>query len=290
MTSPSIIAAKNVKPDIQVVEKDEKKMLKKEHEKVWNAFLNVLKERKQNSEEIELFTFILDHKEDIFDIINQKNTNQLSEENFCKFLLYVLKETRKQGLTNEKNPDDGKIQKIVTTCTEDARQAEAWDCFTNYIKSKIPGRDLLEKIPYLNLERFLHVQEDKNEAKTDTQIVTDTICKVLFPIALFIITALAFNMNPLMIIFGVISIVFATCKAISSLFSNDKEGTIYNPYSREVEPKDWNKKIDEGIDNILNSKDDKTRGNSHEQIKSIPSSNSNSASVEPNLQQNQIPS
>lgn len=105
----------------------------------------------------------------------------------------------------------------------------------------------MNKIPF-----FGGKQEETNPAKTDTEMVTSTLAKVLFSIALFVITALIFNVSTVMVAIGIIGITIAIGKAIKGLFQNDKPGTAYNTDSPQIEKQDWNKKITEGISSILN--------------------------------------
>ncbi|WP_353270165.1 hypothetical protein [Wolbachia endosymbiont (group A) of Myopa testacea] len=224
-------------------------------------------ERLQNGNEKKIFTFISKNHEGIFNNINQEDIKLLSEENFCQLLLSVFKEIREQGLAREEKLNNDKIQQIITKCVADIRGTEAKDSLI-----KLPGwplgvkvdpknalgsiKDgLLEKVPFLGKGK----KEEDEPPLSDEEMATAFLRKIFLPISFSIASILIFGPTTLAIVAAVIGTIFAIKGGIEVLFSNDKEGTLYNPHSRDEKKKEgWDGKILDGISKILGSKVNET--------------------------------
>jgi hypothetical protein len=244
--------------------------------------LNKQLKRLQDGNEKKIFTFISKNHENIFNNINQEDIKLLSEENFCQLLLSVFEKIREKNLASEENFKNGKIKAVVDDCVADIRGTEARDWVVDSVKRKIPGRKLLEKIP--GLGKVLGVKKEEDEPPlSDEEMVTTFLRKSLFPIiALTTVILLGglsgpvsvfglFTIPHVMVIgFAVFGFVAAEYKAVKSLFSNNKKGTLYDPSSQDNTEKraKLNEKICDGINKILGTPVEKAKGS--EQPTSVP--------------------
>ncbi|WP_343288667.1 hypothetical protein [Wolbachia endosymbiont of Encarsia formosa] len=227
-------------------------LFKKEHKEIYDYFVKVL-EVKAKLKESKGITdyFILAYKKILLTNVNPEKIRPLSEENFCQFLLSIFKEVREKKLAIE---EDIKVKQIVEGCLDDVRGTEARDWVVDFVKRKIPGRGLLEKIP--GLGKVLDVKEEEDKPLlSDEEMVTKFLRKVFFPILFSIASILIFGPITLAIISAVIGTIFAVKGGIEVLFSNNRPGTLYDPSSPDkddIEKREkLNEKIRNGIDDIL---------------------------------------
>lgn len=232
-------------------------------------------ERLQNGNEKKIFTFISKNHEGIFNNINQEDIKLLSEENFLQFLLSVSKKIREKNLASEENLENGEIKQVVDDCIADIRGIEAKDSFIKLagwpFGIKIDPKNISssfmngvkEKIPFLGKDK----KEEDEPPLSDEEMVTTFLRKSLFPIiALTTVILLGGLSGPVSVLglftiphvivigFAVFGFAAAEYKAVKSLFSNDKKGTLYDPHSRdEKERKEWGNEISDGINEILKS-------------------------------------
>jgi len=228
--------------------------------------LNKQLKRLQNGNEKKIFTFISKNHESIFNNINQEDIKLLSEENFCQLLLSVFEKIREKNLASEENFKNGKIKAVVDDCVADIRGTEAKDSLIKLIglplgikidPKNISGSfmsGLKEKIP------FLGGGKEKDEPPlSDKEMATTFLRKIFLPISFSIASILIFGPTTLAIVAAVIGTIFAIKGGVEVLFSNDKEGTLYNPHSRDEKKKEgWDGKILDGISKILGSKVNET--------------------------------
>lgn len=227
-------------------------LFKKEHKEIYDYFVKVL-EVKAKLKESKGITdyFILAYKKILLTNVNPEKIRPLSEENFCQFLLSIFKEVREKKLAIE---EDIKVKQIVEGCLDDVRGTEARDWVVDFVKRKIPGRGLLEKIP--GLGKVLDVKEEEDKPLlSDEEMVTKFLRKVFLPILFSIASILIFGPTTLAIIAAVIGTIFAAKGGIEVLFSNNRPGTLYDPSSPDkddIEKREkLNEKIRNGIDDIL---------------------------------------
>ncbi|WP_265026913.1 hypothetical protein [Wolbachia endosymbiont (group A) of Bombylius major] len=241
----------------QEIEKKKQKLKEEPSNQELQSDLKSLDERLeqlQNGNEKKIFTFISKNHEGIFKNINQEDIKLLSEENFSQLLLSVFKEIREQGLAREEKLNDGKIQQIITKCVADIRGTEAWDWVVDSVKRKIPGRELLEKIP--GLGKVLGVKKEEDEPPlSDEEMVTTFLRKIFLPILFSIASISIFGPTTLAVVVAAIGAIFVIKGGIEVLFSNNKKGTLYDPSSQDKDDTEkrakLNGKILEGIDDIL---------------------------------------
>jgi hypothetical protein len=213
----------------------------------------------QDPNEKRTFAFMSNHSKKIFDNINPEDIKTLSKENFCELLLSVYKRIREENLADEENLNNGKIKQVVDECVGDIRGAEAkeslikligWPLGIKVDPKNISGSikdGLLEKVPFLGKKK----EEEKEKPLSDEQMVMQFLRKSLLPILLFAFTLLIFGGGPIMTPIAVIGLIITEVKAVKSLFSNDKEGTLYNPHTEPEQKLDWNNKILNDINDIL---------------------------------------
>lgn len=224
-------------------------------------------ERLQNGNEKKIFTFISKNHEGIFNNINQEDIKLLSEENFCQLLLSVFKEIREQGLAREEKLNNDKIQQIITKCVADIRGTEAKDSLIKLagwpLGVKVDPKNalgsikdgLLEKVPFLGKGK----KEEDEPPLSDEEMATAFLRKIFLPISFSIASIFIFGPTTLAIVAAVIGTIFAIKGGVEVLFSNDKEGTLYNPHSRDEKKKEGcDGKILDGISKILGSKVNET--------------------------------
>lgn len=252
MTGIPISQSKNQepsKPPVQAVEKNEM-VLKEEHRVIYDDFVKVLQDKAKENQGI-TNAFISVYKDILLNNVNPEKIRPLSEENFCQFLLSIFKEVREKKLAIE---EDSKVKQIVEGCLDDVRGTEARDWVVDFVKRKIPGRGLLEKIP--GLGKVLDVKEEEDKPLlSDEEMVTKFLRKVFLPILFSIASILIFGPTTLAIIAAVIGTIFAVKGGIEVLFSNNRPGTLYDPSSPDkddIEKREkLNEKIRNGIDDIL---------------------------------------
>ncbi len=252
MTGIPISQSKNQepsKPPVQAVEKNEM-VLKEEHRVIYDDFVKVLQDKAKENQGI-TNAFISVYKDILLNNVNPEKIRPLSEENFCQFLLSVLKEIREKKLARE---EDSKVKQIVEGCLDDVRGTEARDWVVDFVKRKIPGRGLLKKIP--GLGKVLDVKEEEDKPLlSDEEMVTKFLRKVFLPILFSIASILIFGPTTLAIIAAVIGTIFAVKGGIEVLFSNNRPGTLYDPSSPDkddIEKREkLNEKIRNGIDDIF---------------------------------------
>ncbi|WP_265031123.1 hypothetical protein [Wolbachia endosymbiont (group B) of Athalia cordata] len=237
------------KPPVQAVEKNEM-VLKEEHRVIYDDFVKVLQDKAKENQGI-TNAFISVYKDILLNNVNPEKIRPLSEENFCQFLLSVLKEIREKKLARE---EDSKVKQIVEGCLDDVRGTEARDWVVDFVKRKIPGRGLLKKIP--GLGKVLDVKEEEDKPLlSDEEMVTKFLRKVFLPILFSIASILIFGPTTLAIIAAVIGTIFAVKGGIEVLFSNNRPGTLYDPSSPDkddIEKREkLNEKIRNGIDDIF---------------------------------------
>lgn len=270
MTAPQV---KNQKQSTQVTNKDEKTFEKEEYQLIYDTFVKVL-EDKAKSKENEGITdaFISTYKNILLTNVNPEKIRPLSEENFCQFLLSVLKEVREQGLAREEKLNNDKIQQIITKCVTDIRGTEAKDSLIklagwplgvkvdpkNFFSSFKDG--LLEKVPFLGKGK----KEEDEPPLTDEEMVTTFLSKIFFPVLLSIASISIFGPTTLAVVAAAVGAIFAIKGGVEVLFSNNKKGTLYNPDSQDKDDTEkrakLNGKILDGIGEILESSVKKAKG------------------------------
>ncbi|HCE59364.1 MAG TPA: hypothetical protein DEQ74_00805 [Wolbachia sp.] len=229
------------------------KGFKKEHQQIYDAFLRALKSDELDPRGKAVATFLYDNTNNIFNDVDLKRIELLSKENFCQFLLAVFKGIKAGNLADEENLKNGKVQALIDKCITNACGTEVKDSFIKLlgvpIGVEIDPKNVASSVKkgVLNKIPFLGNKEEKNEpAKSDVKLVADALAKVLLPIFLFIVTAMFIEVSQTMIIFAVIGLIFATCKAISSLFADTR-----NQGNAQEDLTDWEGKIIEGINKTL---------------------------------------
>ncbi|WP_341812113.1 hypothetical protein [Wolbachia endosymbiont (group A) of Conops quadrifasciatus] len=267
--------AKPSEPSAQVME--DEVIFKEEHKAIYDAFIQSLENRVQSEELKEddetVLAFMLSQNQIIFKNVKLEDVKPLSEENFCQLLLSVFKEIREQGLAREEKLNNDKIQQIIIKCVADIRGTEAKDSFIKLagwpFGIKIDPKNISssfmnwvkEKIPFLGKDK----KEEDEPPLSDEEMVTTFLRKSLFPIiALTTVILLGGLSGPVSVLglftiphvivigFAVFGFAAAEYKAVKSLFSNDKKGTLYDPHSQdEKERKEWGNEISDGINTIL---------------------------------------
>uniref|UniRef100_A0AAU7YNT7 Uncharacterized protein n=1 Tax=Wolbachia endosymbiont of Oeneis ivallda TaxID=3171168 RepID=A0AAU7YNT7_9RICK len=237
------------KPPVQAVEKNEM-VLKEEHRVIYDDFVKVLQDKAKENQGI-TNAFISVYKDILLNNVNPEKIRPLSEENFCQFLLSIFKEVREKKLAGE---EDSKVKQVVEGCLDDVRGTEARDWVVDFVKRKIPGRGLLEKIP--GLGKVLDVKEEEDKPLlSDREMLKKFLLKVFFPILLSIASILIFGPTTLAIVAAVIGTIFAVKGGVEVLFSNNRPGTLYDPSSPDKDDTEkrakLNEKIRNGIDDIL---------------------------------------
>ncbi|WP_264374597.1 MULTISPECIES: hypothetical protein [unclassified Wolbachia] len=247
MTVPPVKAESSKSPI-----KESEIIFKEEHKAIYDAFMEALQDKAKSQESPRITNvFISDYEYILLNNVNPEKIRPLSKENFCQFLLSVLKEIREKKLAGE---EDSKVKQIVEGCLDDVRGTEARDWVVDFVKRKIPGRGLLEKIP--GLGKVLDVKEEEDKPLlSDEEMVTKFLRKVFLPILFSIASILIFGPTTLAIIAAVIGTIFAVKGGIEVLFSNNRPGTLYDPSSPDKDDiekrKKLNEKIRNGIDDIL---------------------------------------
>ncbi|WP_265014817.1 hypothetical protein [Wolbachia endosymbiont (group B) of Camptogramma bilineatum] len=247
MTVPPVKAESSKSPI-----KESEIIFKEEHKAIYDAFMEALQDKAKSQESPRITNvFISDYEYILLNNVNPEKIRPLSEENFCQFLLSVLKEIREKKLAGE---EDSKVKQIVEGCLDDVRGTEARDWVVDFVKRKIPGRGLLKKIP--GLGKVLDVKEEEDKPLlSDEEMVTKFLRKVFLPILFSIASILIFGPTTLAIIAAVIGTIFAVKGGIEVLFSNNRPGTLYDPSSPDkddIEKREkLNEKIYKGIDDIL---------------------------------------
>lgn len=233
----------------------QQEVFKEEHKRIYDAFLGALKSDQLDPSGKKVATFLYGNlNNNILNGVDLKRVNPLSEENFCRFLLAVFKRIKVKNLASEKNLENGEIQELVNKCISDARDTERNDLLIQglgwFVGIKIDPKNIASSVKkgVLNKVPFLGNKEEEHELpKSDTELVTDALVKVFLPIFIFVITAIFFEVSTIMIIFGVIGLMFATGKAINSLFEN----TGHYPGDTQEVQKDWEGIIINDINKIL---------------------------------------
>lgn len=247
MTVPPVKAESSKSPI-----KESEIIFKEEHKAIYDAFMEALQDKAKSQESPRITNvFISDYEYILLNNVNLEKIRPLSEENFCQFLLSIFKEVREKKLAIE---EDIKVKQIVEGCLDDVRGTEARDWVVDFVKRKIPGRGLLEKIP--GLGKVLDVKEEEDKPLlSDEEMVTKFLRKVFLPILFSIASILIFGPTTLAIIAAVIGTIFAVKGGIEVLFSNNRPGTLYDPSSPDkddIEKREkLNEKIRNGIDDIL---------------------------------------
>ncbi|WP_264377664.1 hypothetical protein [Wolbachia endosymbiont (group B) of Philonthus cognatus] len=247
MTVPPVKAESSKSPI-----KESEIIFKEEHKAIYDAFMEELQDKAKSQESPRITNvFISDYEYILLNNVNPEKIRPLSEENFCQFLLSVLKEIREKKLAGE---EDSKVKQIVEGCLDDVRGTEARDWVVDFVKRKIPGRGLLKKIP--GLGKVLDVKEEEDKPLlSDEEMVTKFLRKVFLPILFSIASILIFGPTTLAIIAAVIGTIFAVKGGIEVLFSNNRPGTLYDPSSPDkddIEKREkLNEKIRNGIDDIF---------------------------------------
>lgn len=236
-------------------------IFKKEHKEIYDYFVKVL-EVKAKLKESKGITdyFILAYKKILLTNVNPEKIRPLSEENFCQFLLSVLKEIREKKLAGE---EDSKVKQVVEECLDDIRGTEAKDSLIKLVglplgikiePKNISGSlmsGLKEKIPFLGDGK----KEDDEPPLSDEEMVTKCLRKVFLPILFSIASILIFGPTTLAIVAAVIGTIFAVKGGVEVLFSNNKKGALYDPSSPDKDDTEkrakLNEKICKGIDDIL---------------------------------------
>ncbi|MGL9759136.1 MAG: hypothetical protein ACR5LA_10350 [Wolbachia sp.] len=236
-------------------------LFKKEHKEIYDYFVKVLEGKAELKENKGITDyFILAYKKILLTNVNPEKIKPLSEENFCQFLLSVLKEIREKKLAGE---EDSKVKQVVEACLADIRSTEAKDSLIKLVGLplgiKIDPKNisnsfmsgLKEKIPFLGDGK----KEDDEPPLSDQEMVTKCLRKVFLPILFSIASILIFGPTTLAIVAAVIGTIFAVKGGVEVLFSNNKKGTLYDPSSQDKDDTEkrakLNEKICKGIDDIL---------------------------------------
>ncbi|WP_353288136.1 hypothetical protein [Wolbachia endosymbiont (group B) of Gerris lacustris] len=260
-----ISQSKNQEPSklpVQVVEKNEI-VLKEEHRVIYDDFVEVLQDKAKENQGI-TNAFISVYKDILLNNVNPEKIRPLSEENFCQFLLSVLKEIREKKLAGE---EDSKVKQVVEACLDDIRGTEAKDSLIKLVGLplgiKIDPKNisdslmsgLKEKIPFLGGGKK---EEDEPPLLSDEEMVTKFLREVFLPVLFSIASILIFGPTKLAIVAAVIGTIFAVKGGVEVLFSNNKKGTLYDPSSQDKDDTEkrakLNEKICNGIDGILKTK------------------------------------
>ncbi|WP_341818462.1 hypothetical protein [Wolbachia endosymbiont (group B) of Ennomos erosarius] len=267
MTGPQVKSSKPPKLPTQVTNEDEKIFEKEEHQVIYDAFIQLLKNKVQPKELKEddeaVLAFMLSQNQTIFNNVKLEDVEPLSEENFSQFLLSVFKEIREENLANEENLKNGKIEKAVAKCVADIRGTEAKDSFIklpgwlfgikvnpkNFFSSFMNG--MKEKIPFLSKDK----KEEDEPPLSDEEMATTFLSKIFFPILFSIASISIFGPTTLAVVVAAIGAIFAIKGGVGVLFSNNKKGTLYDSSSQDKDDTEkrakLNGKILEGIDDIL---------------------------------------
>ncbi|WP_353288891.1 hypothetical protein [Wolbachia endosymbiont (group A) of Pogonocherus hispidulus] len=272
MTGTLVPQKENVKPSepsAQVME--DEVIFKEEHKAIYDAFIQLLKNKVQPKELKEddeaVLAFMLSQNQIIFNNVKLEDVKLLSEENFCQLLLSVFEKIREKNLANEENLKNGKIKEVVDDCVADIRGTEAKDSLIKLagwpLGVKVDPKNalgsikdgLLEKVPFLGKDK----KEEDEPPLSDEEMATAFLRKIFLPISFSIASILIFGPTTLAIVAAVIGTIFAIKGGVEVLFSNDKKGTLYNPHSRDEKKKEgWDGKIFDGISKILGSKVNET--------------------------------
>ncbi|MDX5495945.1 MAG: hypothetical protein O7198_04675 [Wolbachia endosymbiont of Nomada marshamella] len=261
--------AKPSEPSAQVME--DEVIFKEEHKAIYDAFIQSLENRVQSEELKEddetVLAFMLSQNQIIFKNVKLEDVKPLSEENFLQFLLSVFEKIREKNLASEENLKNDKIKQEVAECVADIRGTEAKDSLIKLagwpLGVKIDPKNISssfmngvkEKIPFLGKGK----KEEDEPPLSDEEMATAFLRKIFLPISFSIASILIFGPTTLAIVAAVIGTIFAIKGGVEVLFSNDKEGTLYNPYSRDEKKKEgWDGKILDGISKILGSKVNET--------------------------------
>ncbi|WP_375603974.1 hypothetical protein NOX90_06380 [Wolbachia endosymbiont of Anurida maritima] len=268
MTGPQVKSSKPPKLPTQVTNKDEKIFEKEEHQVIYDYFVKTLEDKAKLKESKGITDyFILAYKKILLTNVNPEKIRPLSEENFCQFLLSVLKEIREKKLAGE---EDSKVKQVVEGCLDDVRGTEAKDSLIKLVGLplgiKIDPKNISgsfmdgvkEKIPFLGGDK----KEEDEPPLTDEEMVTTFLRKVFLPILFSIASILIFGPTTLAIVAAVIGTIFAVKGGVEVLFSNNKPGTLYDPSSRDRDDTEkrakLNGKILDGISKILGSEVNET--------------------------------
>ncbi|WP_264731454.1 MULTISPECIES: hypothetical protein [unclassified Wolbachia] len=261
--------AKPSEPSAQVME--DEVIFKEEHKAIYDAFIQSLENRVQSEELKEddetVLAFMLSQNQIIFKNVKLEDVKPLSEENFLQFLLSVFEKIREKNLASEENLKNDKIKQEVAECVADIRGTEAKDSLIKLagwpLGVKIDPKNISssfmngvkEKIPFLGKGK----KEEDEPPLSDEEMATAFLRKIFLPISFSIASILIFGPTTLAIVAAVIGTIFAIKGGVEVLFSNDKEGTLYNPHSRDEKKKEgWDGKILDGISKILGSKVNET--------------------------------
>ncbi|MDM8335045.1 hypothetical protein [Wolbachia pipientis] len=280
---------KPLEPSTQATNKDEKVFEKEEHQLIYRAFLDTLKNPEkqiqqeieeiakklqeklseqekeklekhlawlQNENEKKIFTFVLENRGKIFNDVNQK-IKSLSEENFLQFLIYVFEKIREKNLASKENLENNKIKEVVDECVNDIRGTEAKDSLIKFAGWPLGIKGDPKNISsyFINglKEKIPFLGKDKKEEDkpplSDEEIVTTFLRKILLPISFSITSILIFGPTTLVIVAAVIGEIFAIKGGFEVLFSNNKKGTLYNPDTEKE--KEWGSEISSKISAIL---------------------------------------
>ncbi|WP_264705294.1 hypothetical protein [Wolbachia endosymbiont (group A) of Gymnosoma rotundatum] len=281
MTGPQVKSSKPPKLPTQVTNEDEKIFEKEEHQVIYDAFIQLLKNKVQPKELKEddeaVLAFMLSQNQTIFNNVKLEDVEPLSEENFSQFLLSVFKEIREQGLAREEKLNNDKIQQIITKCVADIRGTEAKDSSIKFVLEmpllliggiKIDPKNISgsfmdgvkEKIPFLGKDK----KEEDEPPLSDEEMVTTFLSKIFFPVLLSTIPMLIFGPTTLGVVVAAIGAIFAIKGGVGVLFSNNKKGTLYDPSSQDKDDTEkrakLNKKICDGINKILGTPVEKAKG------------------------------
>lgn len=241
--------------------KESEIIFKEEHKAIYDAFMEALQDKAKSQESPRITNvFISAYEYILLNNVNLEKIRPLSEENFCQFLLSVLKEVREKKLAGE---EDSKVKQVVEKCLNDIRGTEAKDSLIKLIGwplgVKVDPKNvlgsvkdgLLEKVPFLGKGK----KEDDEPPLSDEEMVTKFLRKVFFPILFSIASILIFGPTTLAIVAAVIGTIFAVKGGIEVLFSNAKPGTLYDPSSQDKDDTEkkakLNEKVLKGIDAIL---------------------------------------
>ncbi|MBV0899247.1 MAG: hypothetical protein KTV77_00480 [Wolbachia endosymbiont of Fragariocoptes setiger] len=220
----------------------------KEHDRIYSAFYSILQ-----TKNIENF-YTFENGKNLINANNFKGTDQLSEENFVELLLSIFSKVYKKDLNSNE---------IVIKCVNDARNKEAKDCLIKLIGKPfgiaIEPKNILGSIKtgLMNKISFLGgKKEEKEQAKSDTQVVINTLYKLFIPVALFVLfsnmttSLVLFGMNigPLILMISIVGLIMTQYKIIKGLFDDVQKETVYHPESDEIEPKNWEEEIEKRLD------------------------------------------
>ncbi|WCR53785.1 MAG: hypothetical protein PG981_000807 [Wolbachia endosymbiont of Ctenocephalides orientis wCori] len=237
---------KILKPVSQTINNGKEEVLKEEHQVIYDVFFERMEAYRDWAElethypgQKEIFAFILNEQDSILKNINPKDVNSLSEENFRQLLSSIFKKIRKQNSAKKGNLTDDEISQIIAKCVVDARGTEAKDIL---VKSggglfgidtdpkDISGsikRGVLKKLPFGGSK-----EEDNKPSLRGTQVVKkilrNSVLPIIFALLSLLISSLIFGFSLITLAITVIVLLVTEVKEVKSLFSNDKEGTVYN--------------------------------------------------------------